>query len=65
MQLSKQASEALRRIKALRKFPTSPSTRRAETKILETLTLKEVSDVALILTEEDNAGNKSSSGGAR
>jgi hypothetical protein len=63
IRLSEQAKDALRRIKALRKFPTSPSTQRAETKILESLSLKEVSDVALVLAEED-AGNKSG-GGAR
>jgi len=51
--LSEQAREALLRIKALRKLPPSPSTVRAERKILESITLKEVSDVAVALSEDD------------
>jgi hypothetical protein len=57
--LSEQALEALHRIKALRKFPPSPSTTRAETKILETITLKEVGDVAVALADEEDANDNS------
>jgi hypothetical protein len=51
-QLSKQAQEALRRIRALRKLPKSESTIRAEQKVLDHLPLKDVAEVALALDEE-------------
>ena len=53
--LSEQAIEALQRIRAIRKFQPSPSTTRAETKILESITLKEVGDVAVALADEEDA----------
>lgn len=49
MTLSKKAQDALIRIRALRQMPDCPTVVRAEAKILEALTLREVSDVALIL----------------
>jgi len=58
MKLSQQAQEALCRIQALRGLPECLSTIRAETKILEDITLKEVADVALALQEWEAAENE-------
>lgn len=40
---------AVQQILALRKMPSTPSTQRAEAKVLERLTLLDVADVALAL----------------
>jgi hypothetical protein len=55
VKLSEAAKDAVLRIKALRKLPVNPSTTRAESRILGTLTLAEVSDVALILSQDEEA----------
>ncbi len=47
MELSEKATEALRIIRALRKLPTN--TKRAESRILKQLSLKDMTDVALAL----------------
>jgi hypothetical protein len=57
MKLSQQAEEALIRIRALRKLGSNPSTQRAERKILEEITLREVADVALVLSQDSEATN--------
>jgi hypothetical protein len=53
MKLSTKVEEALRRIRALRRLPKSATTQRAETKIFDTLTLQEVSDLALVLADDE------------
>jgi hypothetical protein len=58
MVLSCKAKAALQRIRALRQLPTCASATRAETKILENLTLQDVSDVALVLNWDDDYDNK-------
>ena len=57
MQLSEKARDAVVRIKALHKLPSNISTQRAEAKILVGLTLSEVSDVALVLAQEEEVKN--------
>ena len=57
--LSQQAQEALCRIQALREtLGNIPSAIRAEAKILENITLREVADVALALQEWEAAENE-------
>ena len=51
--LSEQALEAYHRIKALRKLPDGPSKTRAELGLLESITLREVCDVAVALSENE------------
>jgi hypothetical protein len=48
-ELSPQAAEALRIIRALRKLPTN--TARAEARILNQLSLKDMTDIAITLDE--------------
>ena len=48
--LSMRAQDALRRLQTIREqLPECPSTKRAETKILETLSLNEIAEVAQAL----------------
>jgi hypothetical protein len=55
MQLSEKARDAVVRLKALRRLSSNISTQRAEAKILVGLTLSEVTDVALILSQDEEA----------